>query len=334
MRKYIYVLLAVSLCMNLFAQKKLPPGWQSSLVEIDASGKLVYHPDEQGNVIPDFSRVGYHHGDKAFPDYPVTVTVSPLAGVDNRSQIQDAIDKVSALPANADGHRGVVLLKRGTYPVYGTIYIRTSGVVLKGEGDNVHETRLLAVGTEKFSLISVCGTGHLKEIPGTRTRITDKYVPVGSCELNVSSAASYQVGDRIIVFRPGTERWIHDLRMDRIVERRGTKQWQPAEYNLSYEREITRIEGNKLYIDNPIVMQMVYTKKAFSPIAGASATGKLANIPIAILPIPAIKQVVTNTTFGSICAAPRICGFTKTMYTMVKKVVIPAINSVRTVVPC
>ena len=69
-------------------------------------------------------------------------------------------------------------------------------------------------------------------------------------------------------------------------------------------------------------------------IAGASATGKLANIPIAILPIPAIKQVVTNTTFGSICAAPRICGFTKTMYTMVKKVVIPAINSVRTVVPC
>ena len=84
----------------------------------------------------------------------------------------------------------------------------------------------------------------------------------------------------------------------------------------------------------PIAPTTTKAKKAFSPIAGASATGKLANIPIAILPIPAIKQVVTNTTFGSICAAPRICGFTKTMYTMVKKVVIPAINSVRTVVPC
>ena len=242
--------------MNLSAQKKLPQGWQSSLVEIDASGKLVYHPDERGNVIPDFSRVGYHHGDKAIPDYPVTVEVSPLAGVDNRQHIQDAIDKVSSLSADADGHRGVVLLKRGTYPVHGTLFIRTSGVVLKGEGDNVHETRLLAIGTTKFPLINVCGTGRLAEIPNTRTKITDKFVPVGTCELNVSSASPYKVGDRIIVFRPGTERWIHDLRMDRIVERKGTKQWQPKEYNLSYEREITRIEGNKLYIDNPIVMQM------------------------------------------------------------------------------
>ena len=256
MRKYIYVLFAVFLGTNLFAQKKLPPGWQSSLVEIDASGKLVYHPDERGNVIPDFSRVGYHHGDKAIPDYPVTVEVAPLAGTDNRQHIQDAIDKVSSLPADADGHRGVVLLKRGTYPVHGTLFIRTSGVVLKGEGDNVHETRLLAIGTTKFPLISVCGTGRLAEIPNTRTKITDKFVPVGTCELNVSSASPYKVGDRIIVFRPGTERWIHDLRMDRIVERKGTKQWQPKEYNLSYEREITRIEGNKLYIDNPIVMQM------------------------------------------------------------------------------
>ena len=95
-----------------------------------------------------------------------------------------------------------------------------------------------------------------------------------------------------------------------------------------------REEDSRLCQEMPIAPTTTKAKKAFSPIAGASATGKLANIPIAILPIPAIKQVVTNTTFGSICAAPRICGFTKTMYTMVKKVVIPAINSVRTVVPC
>lgn len=256
MKRFFHILLAGFVCVHISAQQKMPAGWQSSLVEIDSLGQLVYHPDAQGNTIPDFSRVGYHHGDKSIPDFPVTVTLSPLAGADNRQQIQDAIDKVSALQPDTEGHRGVVLLKRGTYQVHGTIHIRTSGVVLKGEGDNIQETRLLAIGTTRFPLIKVSGTGRLEEVPGTRTKITDKFVPTGTHVLSVSSTEPYKVGDRIVVFRPGTERWIRDIRMDRIVERRGTKQWNAPEYNLSYEREITRIEGNKLYIDNPIVMQM------------------------------------------------------------------------------
>ena len=70
------------------------------------------------------------------------------------------------------------------------------------------------------------------------------------------------------------------------------------------------------------------------PIAGASATGRLAKIPIRMLPKAAIRQVVTNTAWVSIPAAPRICGLTKTMYTIVRKVVNPAITSVRALVPC
>ena len=75
-------------------------------------------------------------------------------------------------------------------------------------------------------------------------------------------------------------------------------------------------------------------KKAFSPIAGASATGRFARQPIRIQPNAAIRQVVTKTACVSIPAAPRICGLTKMIYTMVRKVVIPAITSVRAVVPC
>lgn len=44
--------------------------------------------------------------------------------------------------------------------------------------------------------------------------------------------------------------------MDQIVERKGTRQWTPQEYNLAFEREITGIEGNNIFIDNPVVMQM------------------------------------------------------------------------------
>lgn len=30
----------------------------------------------------------------------------------------------------------------------------------------------------------------------------------------------------------------------------------PEEYNLAFEREITKVEGDRIYIDNPVVMQM------------------------------------------------------------------------------
>ena len=109
---------------------------------------------------------------------------------------------------------------------------------------------------KQVSLINVSGKGNITEIKGTRVKITDEYVPVGSFSFTVSSAQSFCKGDKIIVFRPGTEQWIKDLKMDQIEERQGTKQWQAKEYDLQFERIITKIEGNKIFIDNPIVMAM------------------------------------------------------------------------------
>src|SRR4030095_1044319 len=71
-----------------------------------------------------------------------------------------------------------------------------------------------------------------------------------------SSISSFRQGDKIIVFRPGTKQWIKDLKMDQIEARDGTKQWQAKEYDLQYERVITKVEGNKVYIDNPVVMAL------------------------------------------------------------------------------
>ncbi len=53
-------------------QTKMPPKFQSSLVTISDDGKLVYTPDQQGNILPDFRRVGYHNGDEPIPQYAVT----------------------------------------------------------------------------------------------------------------------------------------------------------------------------------------------------------------------------------------------------------------------
>lgn len=239
----------------IIAQTKMPPAWQSSYVKISDKGELTYIPDAEGNTIPDFSRVGYHHGDKSIPEYPVTKVISPEEG-DNYIHIQKAVDEVSKLPQNKDGHRGVVLLKRGVYPISETILIKTSGVILKGEGSNANETRLIATARKRYPLISIMGSGHPEEVAGTRVSITNDFVPVGIHSFQVVSTKNYKAGDKVMLYRPGTQNWIHDIKMDQIVERKGTRQWTPQEYNLAFEREITRVEGNTLFIDNPVVMQM------------------------------------------------------------------------------
>jgi len=225
--------------------------WQSKFVQQTKNGSLKYTPDEKGNIIPDFSRVGYYHGDKEIPTIAVVKTVQPSPTAEQ--DIQSAINEVAKIPLDKNGFRGTVLLKKGTYTINGSININESGIVLRGEGD---ATKLIAAGTSKRPLIKVAGKGAIKELEGSRTKITDDYVPVGTFSFNVANASGFKQGDKIIVFRPGTKEWIHDLKMDQIAEREGTKQWQPEEYDLRFEREITKVEGRKIFIDNPIVMPL------------------------------------------------------------------------------
>jgi hypothetical protein len=248
MNRKIVSLLFITIALAGFSVSKK---WQSKFVTVNKDGSLTYIPDEKGNVIPDFSRVGYYNGDKEIPDIAVVKTISPSA--DAEKQIQNVIDELSKKPLDKNGFRGAVLLKKGTYTINNQITIAASGIVLRGEGN---ETKLIAAGTDRRALIDITGNGRVQEIKDTRTKITDNYVPVGAKSFTVASPNGYKAGDKIIVHRPGTEQWIKDLKMDQIVARPGTKQWQPNEYNLQYERVITKVEGNKIFIDNPIVMAM------------------------------------------------------------------------------
>lgn len=234
--------------LNGFSQDK----WESKFVKVKSDGKLDYTKDKLGNRIPDFSGVGYHQGKKAIPTVDVVFTLE-ANGVNDEQNIQDAIDRLGQQPLNAAGFRGAILLKKGVYKIPGSIKISKSGIVLRGEGD---ETKLIATGKGQRKTIQVSGTGKVTEVADSRTRITDKYVPVGAKSFQVSSANLYKVGDEIVVFRPGTEQWIKDLKMDQIEAVEGTVQWKGADYNLAFERTITGIQGNTIFIDNPIVMAM------------------------------------------------------------------------------
>lgn len=247
-RREFFQLLAVAPFVLAFAKENY-----SKIVYPGKNGKLIYTPDANGNIIPDFSNCGYAGGGVKLPEIAEQISVSPVQG-DARELIQSAIDKVSKLPLNKQGFRGAVLLKKGTYKISDSLRIHTSGVVLRGEGQDENGTILIATKKQQHSLIDVRGQ-EFGKATGTPRRILDEFVAVGKRELNLDSAKGLQVGDAVIARRVGNKDWIKEIGMDRITPRptdpNSTKQWEP--FNLDFERAITKINGNQITIDAPIV---------------------------------------------------------------------------------
>ncbi len=269
-KKYLFTLLLCFVAVSADCQH----GWTSKYLRTD-KGKLLYIPDSLGNTIPDFSRVGYKEGKNALPQVKIVKTIKPSAN--SQQTLQSAIDKVAAMPLNKNGFRGAIFLKKGIYKIPGTIKITASGIVLRGEGE---QTVLVATGKGQRSLISVSGSGKRTEIKGSRQKITQNYVPLGARSFTVGNAATLKKGDSIIVFRPGTQQWISELKMDQIDKRDSTtRQWTPREYDLHFERVITRIEGNTIFIDNPVVMAME-EKYGGGEIYKYNFNGRISNIGI------------------------------------------------------
>jgi len=229
------------------------PTWQSKFVQ-ETNGKLVYYPDSRGDRIPDFSKVGYHKGVVEIPDVGIVKTIAAPEKGDAQELIQNTIDEVAKIPLNKSGFRGAILLKKGIYRIPGTIRITTGGIVLRGEGADENGTVLIASGKGQRTLLTISGSSSSIELKDTRIAVTDPYVPVGSFNFHVEDAKNYHVGDLITLQRSGNEKWIHDLKMDQIAERPGTKQWKAKEYDLKFERVVTLIEGNKITVDQPVVM--------------------------------------------------------------------------------
>ena len=263
---------------------------QSKYIQLGKDGSLKYLPDEKGNIIPDFSKVGYHHGNEAIPDVPVIITVSPTQGPDAGKQIQAAIDQLSATKPGANGIRGAILIQKGVYLLSAPITLKASGIVLRGEGDHPEGTKLVATWKNEKALIQVSGDGNAREVAGSRTSITDNYVPTGATSFHVKSSRGFVKGDRIILYQLANAQWVSDLKMDQMEDRGGTKQWKPGEYNLSFERSITAVEGNKITIDNP-VMQPIDAQYGGAEIYKYSFGGRIFEV--------GIEQIYCETQFES-----------------------------------
>ena len=234
---YLVIYLIAELCVEN----------HSALVYPDENGRLVYKANIHGDFIPDFSNCGYKGGGVALPNVPVVKTVWPRFQGDDTERLRAAIDEVSALPMDANGFRGALLFKRGEYRVEGKLHIRTSGVVLRGEGDGVNGTVIIATGTSERKLITFSGIGNPAKVAGTRQAIVDDYVPVGARTFEVEDGSGFALDDSVIVHRPGTQEWIEELEMDHLDD-----PWKAVNYNLLFDRVVTKVEGNFVTLDAPL----------------------------------------------------------------------------------
>jgi hypothetical protein len=248
--------LVFSISISSGNAQDIPP--TTSLVYPGADGKLVYVSDSSGNKIPDFSNAGYKGGGVPIPHVQIKAIVWPVPG-DNSEHLQKVIDSVSALPPDALGFRGTILLKMGEYNLEKPITIKASGIVLRGEGMSDIGTILIGRTIKPVqgqttgrggrpALINIAGGVAIKPLEETKQLITDKYVPVGARNFNVASAKNFKVGDKVIVRRIGNDEWIKELGEDSATV--GRNRWRP--FNINYDRIIVDIKGNTITVDAPV----------------------------------------------------------------------------------
>ncbi|MBQ9548397.1 MAG: hypothetical protein IJV01_04465 [Bacteroidales bacterium] len=264
------------------------------------------------DIVPDFSRVGYHYGDRAVPERAVTRTIrvsditdAIAAGTvaDTTAYLQNAIDELGA----AGG--GVILLKDGTYNTSRILFIDYDNVVLRGESEagtvikaidtrprtvvalgkslpsagatlsatridesgrvaTVSNTKLGSVGDRtvgSFILHQVRPAAVSRSISTLYSSSITEDAPCGRLYVTVQDGSLFAPGDRVVVYRPATLDWIHDIWMDRIAwngrdetNGGGTIQWSEnlSNYNRYWERRVVGVSGNRIYLDAPLVMSL------------------------------------------------------------------------------
>src|SRR5690606_24714922 len=139
------------------------------------------------------------------------------------------------------------------------LYIKTSGIVLRGEGMGDTGTILYGVlpprdpnatGRQRFArpdLINFGAENGTEAIENSKQTITDNYVPVGAVSFNVTSAKGFKKGYKILVRRFGNENWIKELQLNDDTAK--SRQWK---FDIDFDREIINITGNTITIDAPI----------------------------------------------------------------------------------
>ena len=229
--------------------------WNSEIVYRNASGQMTYVSDSLGNHVPNWSNAGYHNGDLALPFLPNVDTISPVTG-DNRAHIQAAIDALSSIPPDANGHRGALLLTAGTYSFEGTINLNLNGVVLRGVGDGADpnsNTILLSTDTNQIDIL-IAGNGASWDrwrdsVSGTTRDVVSEVLPMGTHWIALSDASGFFVGAPIVLHHPADSAWLATVNFG---DTGNDPPWTGPYMELLYRRKVVAIAGNFVQLDAPL----------------------------------------------------------------------------------
>jgi hypothetical protein len=254
-------------------------------VHLGGDGRLRNVPDEDGDVVPDFSHAGYRGGGVALPRPagPI-VEVRPGAG-DDLDRIQAAIDAVAAMPVGSDGIRGVVLLRAGTYQVRGGepgrgrtdrshVVIDEGGIVLRGEGTGrdggtvLRATSLQPMDGQRVVIEIGRESAGPTAIEGTRRQMRGDRLPVGARVVPLEDVSPFSPGDTVMVTHPQTAEWIDRVGMDACSDRGssldtsdragetcmpGGSHWRPTR-DQAYDRVVVSVDAaaRTITLDAPL----------------------------------------------------------------------------------
>jgi hypothetical protein len=82
--------------------------------------------------------------------------------------------------------------------------------------------------------------------------LADSYIPSGAISVNVKDAATFKVGDEVVVTKEATREWIAFMGMDTLVRDGDHQTWLAVGTKLNTVRNIAAIAGNKLTFDAPL----------------------------------------------------------------------------------
>ena len=96
----------------------------------------------------------------------------------------------------------------------------------------------------------------------SNSEIIEDYVPLGRLYVEVRNSRIFKPGDKVMVYRPATQKWLEDIGMDRIAANgresmgAGTNQWDVSGYSMRWSRKVTAVSGNRVYLDAPIAQSI------------------------------------------------------------------------------
>ena len=215
------------------------------------NGIIKYVSDEKGNRVLDYSFCGYKNSEQDIPTVENTILV-PLRTDDATDIIQRAINYVSQLKPNNNGFRGAVLLDKGVYHLSKSLWIKASGVVLRGSDRN--ETVLFRHGFDRSAILHIEGAAN-QFVTDTFISVS-KYIPVNATNIELSETKNLKIGDNIKIIRPSTKEWISALGCDEFGGGISALGWKPGDIDISWDRKVKEINANIITLDAPLTMAL------------------------------------------------------------------------------